>query len=446
MSLLPILIVEDEEYARAGMANILIGQGQAEPICCDGLASARKALSQGGVGLVLLDLHLADGNGETLLEEIATRHPGLPVIVVTAVQDVTTAVRCMRARATDYLVKPIDPVGLGVAVRRAQETAAILTENRALARLSQPLTLAHPEAFAGLVTFSPEMHRLMQYAEIIATDSNPVLITGESGTGKTMMAAAIHHISGRSGSCATVSLTGLRDDTLVEALFGSVGDAEKPGLVSQTEDGTLILDEVGDLPERVQSTLLRLIQEPEYRPRGAVQAHICTSRFVATTSVDLGERVSTGRLRADLRYRLQAHHLHLPPLRERLGDLPALVHHFVAVSARTHGRPAPAITDLFLHQCQARPWPGNIRELATVIDRAVASGGGLAMVGEFYQPHPTPLPHAGVILPEQLPTLDQMRDILIAEAVRRAGGSLSDASRLLGMTRWGLSKRLKQAH
>jgi DNA-binding NtrC family response regulator len=437
MSHLPILIVEDEAHARVSLATTLVGLGYSEPVGCGSLAEARNRLAEGGLSLVLLDLHLGDGNGETLLGEIAVRYPDVPVIVVTAMQDVATAVRCMRSHAADYLVKPIDLLALEVAVRRTLETATLARENRALTGMSRPTILGHPEAFAGMVTFDPAMLRLMQYAEIIAGNDLPILISGEGGTGKHLLANAIHRLSGCRGPCAELSVAGLSADAILDRLLGTT---TRVGLLRDAASGTLILDDLEQLPDAVQVEILRLIQTHRYRVGGLGPATDCTTRFVMLANRDPDDLLAGQRLRADLHHRLQAHRLDLPPLRHRRGDLPILVHHLVAQAAQAQGRPPAPVSETFLRQCQTHTWPGNIRQLREAIDQTTASGQPLALTGA---PSRTPLPDDQVILPRNLPTLDEMRDLLIAEAVHRTGGNISEASRILGISRWGLTKRLK---
>jgi DNA-binding NtrC family response regulator len=406
-----ILIVEDEPYARIGLASTLIALGHAEPAACADLARARHAIAQGGIDLVLLDLHLPDGSGETLLEELAASAPGLPVIVITAAQEVATAVRCMQLHAADYLVKPVEPPALGATVARTLAAAASDREHRQLAALSRDAGLARPEAFADLISFDPGMIRVMRHAELIAQADCPVLISGEPGCGKKLLAKAIHRLSGVSGPCRIAAAATIMDAT---ACSGA---------------GTLVIDHLEDLPRSGQAALLKHLRERVSEPR-----------IIVTAAVDLRQAAQTGRLRTDLLHLVEGHHLHLPALRERPGDVAVLIHHLAAQRAQRRGVPAPAIPDLFIRRCQAKDWPGNVGQLEAVLDAAMAQAEGLNGPATD---RPTPPPTVGLQLPDPLPTLDEMREILIAEALRRSGGSLSDASRMLGITRWGLSKRLK---
>ncbi len=443
-----ILIVDDEPQARLAIATALELAGHGTCAEAGSLAEARLAIAAREPDLVLLDLTLPDGSGETLLGELAAEHPGLPVIVITGINDVATAVRCMRSRAIDYLVKPLDPAGLDGAVRRALRTSELAQENRRLSRLVHVDAPSQPDAFVGLITADVEFSRLMLYAEIVAPGSQAVLISGETGTGKELMARALHRLSGRKGRFVAVNVAGLDDTMFADTLFGHRRGAftgaagDRPGLVREADGGTLFLDEIGDLAEASQVKLLRLLQEGEYYPLGADQPRRSSARILAATHRDLDAWMAEGRLRRDLYYRLHAHHLHLPPLRQRPGDIRLLLHHYVTIAARDLGLPAPPVTPAVVRVAQGNPWPGNVRELIAVIHDAVGRGRGLALDPDRFGPPPAEV-EIPFVFPATLPTLDGMRDLLVAEALRRTDGDLVEASRLLGMSRWGLSKRLR---
>jgi DNA-binding NtrC family response regulator len=450
MATQPILIVDDEEHTRIALGTALEMLGHPGAVACATLAEARRELEGGGFALVLLDLHLTDGSGEALLATIAAAHPEVPVIVVSGTNEVSTAVRCMRASAVDYLVKPVDPAALEAAVRRALTRSELESENRQLARLARREGLAHPEAFAGIITVDAGMDRLMRYAEIVAPGSQAVLVTGETGTGKELMARALHRLSGRRGQFVAVNVAGLDDAMLADTLFGHRRGAftgaagDRPGLVQQADEGTLFLDEIGDLAEASQVKLLRLLQEAEYYQLGADRPRRSRARIVCATHRDLEGWMREGRLRRDLYYRIHAHHLHLPPLRERRDDIPALVHHFVAAAARDLGLPVPPVGAAVVRAAGANPWPGNVRELAAVAQDAVGRGRGQSLDAALFGPAATSEAPA-LAFPPLLPTLDEVREQLMAEALRRTDGDVVEASRLLGMSRWGLSKHLKQS-
>ena len=442
-----ILVIDDSLASCSYLAGVLRTAGH-EVRTCTTLAAARAALAELVPGLILLDLSLPDGNGESFLGEVGESHPGLPVIVSTGTDDLPTAVRCMRAGAADYLVKPLDGETLLSSARRSLAVHELGEQSRLYPRLAAGGAPANPEAFTGMITADPEMHRLMLYAEIVAPGSQAVLVTGVTGTGKELMARALHRLSGRRGACVAVNVAGLDDAMFSDTLFGHRRGAftgaagDRPGLVQQADGGTLFLDEIGDLSEGSQVKLLRLLQEGEYYPLGSDKPRHSTARIVAATHRDSEAWVASGRLRRDLYYRLHAHHIHLPPLRRRRGDIPLLLHQLVADAAGDLGLTAPAITPEVVRSAQGNDWPGNIRELAAAVhDAVVRSGGGSLDPARFGGAPRSERPV--LVFPDELPTLDETREQLIAEALRRTGGDLVEASRRLGMSRWGLSKHLR---
>jgi DNA-binding NtrC family response regulator len=443
-----ILIVDDESVPRLYLAGALRAAGYEAVTACASLTEARTALQRGTFAALFLDLGLPDGDGETFLAELSASHPELPVIVITGSDDAATAVRCMRAHAIDYLVKPIDLDVLLAALRRTLTAHELGMQSRQYGRMAITSGPAHPEAFTGMLTADPDVHRLMLYAEIVAPGSQAVLITGETGTGKELMAKAVHRLSGRRGPFVAVNVAGLDDTMFSDTLFGHRRGAftgaagDRPGLVHQAENGTLFLDEIGELAETAQVKLLRLLQENEYYPLGSDQPRRSTARVVAATHRDPERHVADGRLRRDLYYRLHAHHIHLPPLRERRGDIPLLLHHFATAAADDLNLPVPPIESAVVRAAQANPWPGNVRELAAVVHDAVGRGRGLSLEPARFGP-PARDERPALVFPDPLPTVDEVREQLIAEALRRTHGDLVAASQLLGMSRWGLSKHLR---
>jgi DNA-binding NtrC family response regulator len=445
----PILIVEDEAHTRTALSTALAVLGLPGSVGCADLADARQQLGREDFALVLLDLQLPDGSGETLLTEITAQHPGLPVIVVTGTNEVATAVRCMRAHAVDYLVKPVRPAELEVAVRAALAGRALASENRQLAGLMRSDGLRHPEAFAAILSVDQTMLRLLQYVEVIAPSQQVTLISGEIGTGKSMLARTIHQLSGRRGELVEIDVAGLGDDAFADTLFGHRRGAfpgatgERLGLVQRAAGGTLLLEEITRLGEAAQARLLRLLADGEYYPLGADQPRRSSARVIVTSTHGADTAMQGDRLRPDLFHCLQAHHIALPPLRQRSGDIPILLHHAVALAAAGLGLARPEVTSGHIHSAQANPWPGNIGGLLAAARDAVARSVGGSMAADAFGPQAQD-GGIGFPFPAILPTLEAMRDQLVTEALRRTGGDLVEASRQLGMSRWGLSKRLRQ--
>ena len=450
MSQPTVLIIEDDPIALRVMSAILRTTHQVVP-CADPRLVTQN-LAAFPVDVVLMDLNLPHVPGETLLPQLVADHPTLPVVVVTGTQDATTAVRLVKMGAFDYLVKPVDPKSLIEAVSRA---VALHSANRTTAA-EAPVAVRRPELFARMITRSRAMLTMFQYIEAVAPSPNPVLVTGETGTGKELVAQAIHAASGRSGACVACNVGGLDDGLLSDALFGHRKGAftgavgERAGLVDRAAGGTLFLDEIGDLPVASQVKLLRLLQEGEYLPVGSDVPEQARIRVVAATSLDLDERIADGRFRRDLFYRLCGHRIHLPPLRERREDLPLLIAHFAVVSCAAMGVPPLRVPLEVLDLVADHPFMGNVRELQALVHDAVSRRKGGALAVEPFRrlrqrglSDQQGLPPEALAWPARLPTLAEVTEQVIAEAMRRCEGNLAAAARQLGLTRQAFYQRLR---
>jgi DNA-binding NtrC family response regulator len=463
----PVLLVDDEELALAAADTALRAQGITNLSSCRDAREVQGLLASREFSAVLLDLSMPHLSGRELLPAIVQEHPELPVIVLTGANDVETAVRCMKDGAFDYLLKPVDEARLESALRRALEIGAVRRENSALKRYLLTDALEHPEAFAAIVTASKSMRAIFQYAEAVAPTPLPILVTGETGVGKELIARAIHALSGRHGPFLPVNVAGLDDALFSDALFGhkrggfTGADRDRPGLVEQAAGGTLFLDEIGDLSPASQVKLLRLLQEGTYYPIGSDVMKRADIRVVVATNRDLRALQASGGFRKDLYYRLQAHHLHLPPLRERREDLPLLLAHFLAKAALELRRSVPTPPRELVPLLALYSFPGNVRELEGLIYDAVsrhrsgvlslrsfrektglaeASAGGPAESGDE-----AAAPAAGgLAFPDPLPTLKLAEEALIQEALRRTGGNQTQAASLLGLSRRALNNRLNR--
>jgi DNA-binding NtrC family response regulator len=397
-----------------------------------------------------------------LIREIAARHPQLPVIVMTGNDDLKTAVECMQSGAVDYLVKPVDPERLAAAVRRSREMRELREEVVVLRQAALVQTpLRHP-AFAEILTGSAEMLRIFQYLEAVSRSAHPVLIMGESGTGKDLLARAMHRISGRNGPCVEVNVAGLDDalfsDTLFGHMRGAFNDAvrDRGGLVLEAADGTLFLDEIGDLSLASQVKLLRLLQNGTFYPLGSDKPQRSRARIITATNRDVFKDVESGKFRADLYYRLD-HQVQLPPLRARRSDIPLLVTRFLDDAAVELGRPMPSVPRELFQLLGAYHFPGNVRELKRMCVDALAQHAGgtlsLASFREKFAPDRARSDVQGPSAPdttwsgllsnlEPLPTLCESEEALINEAMRRSGGNQTVAAGLLGIFRQALNRRL----
>jgi DNA-binding NtrC family response regulator len=415
------------------------------------------------IEVMLLDLSMPYVSGEELLSMVTRDFPEVPVIVITGSNDVDTAVRCMKSGAFDYMVKPVEKSRLISGVKRAIEIRELQRENKWLRAQVLSDRLEHPEVFSEIITNSPAMKSIFQYIEAISLSPQPVLITGETGVGKELVARAIHRLSRRAGAFVPVNIAGLDDNVFADTLFGhrkgafTGADQTRSGLVEQAAGGTLFLDEIGDLNPASQVKLLRLSQDGEFFPLGSDVAKRSDARVLVATNQDLEALQSSGRFRKDLFYRLCAHHVHLPPLRERREDLPLLTDYFLETASQTLGKKKPTPPGELFALLSTYHFPGNLRELQSMILDAVSShkSGKLSMeVFKSYirQKHPTfdvdskQLPSGQVSLlsfSEQLPTFKQAEQSLISEAMKRAKGNQAIAARMLGITRQALNKRLK---
>jgi DNA-binding NtrC family response regulator len=323
--------------------------------------------------------------------------------------------------------------------------------------------LEHPEVFSEIVTGNPMMRSIFQYIEAISLSPQPVLITGETGVGKELVAKAIHHLSNRKGAFVPVNVAGLDDNVFADTLFGhrkgafTGADQARSGLVEQASGGTLFLDEIGDLSPASQVKLLRLLQDGEFFPLGSDVGKRSDARMVVATNQDIEALRESGRFRRDLYHRLCVHHVHLPPLRERREDIPILVDWFLENSSKALGKNKPTPPRELLTLLSTYHFPGNVRELQSIIFDAVSGhkSGKLSMdvfKSYIYPRHSTskmdvrpsqPGEQVLISFSEQLPTLKQTEEFLIAEALRRSNKNQAIAASMLGITRQALNKRLK---
>ncbi len=460
---LPVLLVDDEIRALESYELQMIGEGFDNSIRCQSGEAALKVLEDQDVSLILLDLRMPGLSGEEVLLHVVSHHPDVPVVVITGMNDVETAVTCMKKGAFDFIVKPVDPERLITTVKRAMEFRDLKLENIILKDRILNKTIKHPEAFSHIITNSEKMIALFNYIESIAGTSQPVLITGETGVGKELVAKALHNLSGLSGALVSVNVAGVDDTVFADTLFGhkpgayTGADRVRGGLVEKAEKGTLFLDEIGDISQSSQVKLLRLLQEKEYYALGSDSTRKSTARVVVSTNQDLDVLMADKRFRPDLFYRLMQHHISIPPLRERREDIPLLVQHFVEQSASELGKETPAIHAELYDLLSVYDFPGNIRELQALIFDAVSRH----EMGEMG--HEKILDKIKNHLPEdwkesrvetadirtalssldRLPTIGESENCLMQEALKRTNGNRSSAALMLGVSRQTLFRWLQ---
>jgi len=455
-----VLLIDDEAPFLRSFSLLLESQGGINHLYqCQDSREAMQIIAREPIGLVLLDLTMPHLSGEELLQQIVEEHPEIGVIIVSGLNQLETAVNCIRLGAYDYFIKTTEEGRLLEGIRRAIRMQEMRLENQEMRRRFLSDTLERPEVFAGIITRDKGMRSVFQYLEAVANSSQPVLITGESGTGKEAIAQTIHALSGRSGELVSVNVAGLDDNIFADTLFGhhrgafTGADKARAGMIEQAGAGTLFLDEIGDLSLNSQVKLLRLLQEGEYYPLGSDRPKRIRARVLVATHQNLEQKQRDGSFRKDLYYRLRTHQVELPPLRQRQGDIPLLLDYFLAEAAQDMGRGKPTVPKELPVLLRNYAFPGNVRELRALCYDALSQhrGGVLSMevfrrvVGQSCASWESETA-APLFAPDQpLPTLQEAAELLVAEAMRRAQGNQSLASRLLGISQPALSKRLKKA-
>jgi DNA-binding NtrC family response regulator len=406
---LPVLVVDDEVYALKGYELQLIGEGIENIICCQSGAEALDILSGQRVSLVLLDLRMAGISGEDLLTRVVARYPEIPVVVVTGIDDAATAVRCMKAGAFDYIVKPIEQTRLITIVTKALEFFELRCENILLKESILGRNLQHPQ-----------------------------------------------------GNLVAVNLAGLDDNLFADTLFGHTrgaftgADRARPGLIEKAADGTLFLDEIGDLSPASQVKLLRLVQEREYFTLGSDNVKKSNARLIVATNRDLARLRDKEKFRNDLYYRLLHHRIEVPPLRQRQEDIPLLANYFIKQAASELSKAEPAAPPELFNLLSVYDFPGNIRELKSLIYDAVSCHHKGKLSLESFKMVVGDHPAAGIQRPgtlsihslyaslENLPSLKESEDLLIEEALKRGNGNQSLTALMLGISRQTLHRRARR--
>jgi DNA-binding NtrC family response regulator len=459
-----VLLIDDEEaWLRTMSMHLALSGGINHVIRCQDSRQALEILATQNVGLVLLDLNMPHLCGQELLPMIVENHPDVAVIIVSGLNQIEIAVQCVKAGAFDFFVKTVEEERLIKGVQRAIQMIELQREIKEIKSRLLHDKLEQPEAFAEIITRDKTLRSIFQYIESVAQSTQPVLVTGESGVGKELVARAIHRLSGKPGRLVSVNVAGLDDNVFADTLFGHTrgaftgAEAARQGMIEQAGNGTLFLDEIGDLSISSQVKLLRLLQEGEYFPLGSDLPKRLNARIVVATHQHLDQKQVSGEFRKDLYYRLCAHQVHIPPLRERREDIFLLFDHFLAEAARELGKTKPTIPRELPVLLANYPFPGNIRELKgmcydamsvhrdrmlsmQVFKRAMAKEAagraeeGCAGTGE-----------RRIFIPsEPLPPLPEVTGLLVAEAMKRAEGNQSLAARLIGISQPALNKRLKK--
>jgi len=438
-----ILVVDDEQSMREFLEILLRKQGHEVSTAAD-VAGALARVGQGDLDLVLTDLRLGRESGLDVLRAVKEEAPATEVVMITAFATTENAIQAMKLGAYDYVLKPFKVDELQLVVEKALEHRALLAENRVLRhRVGGP----GPDELLG---HAPAIEEVRKLVEKVAPSRTTLLITGESGTGKEVVARAIHARSGRRETPFVAINCGAIPEGLIESeLFGhekgsfTGASEQRSGLFEVAGSGTLFLDEIGDLPAPVQVKLLRALQERKIRRVGGSRDIAMAARVVAATNRDLGDEVKAGRFREDLYYRLNVIQVRLPPLRERREDLPLFLAHFLGHFAAEQGRPALRFSAEAERLLLGWSYPGNVRELSNLVERAVTLSDGSEIGAAVLPsnlrgrapaevgPGERTLPDGGLDLEAHL---EQIERAILDQALERTGGVKTEAARLLSLS------------
>src|SRR3984957_20220584 len=449
-----ILIVEDEPKMRRLLELQLAEEGFQARIAADA-ETGLQMLGKESFDVVVTDLKLPGMSGLEFLQAVKRINADLPVVIMTAFGTVESAVDAMKAGASDYVLKPSSRAELVLVVRKEPASHQLRQENRDLRE-----ALGRRYEYKNIIAKSDKMQAVLALVERVAPTNSTVLIGGESGVGKDLVARAIHEHSQRAkGPFVKINSTAIPETLLESELFGyekgafSGATGSKQGKFELADKGTLFLDEIGDVPGAIQVKLLRLLQDREFERLGGTKTLKVDVRLVAATNRDLRAALEEGTFREDLYYRLNVVAIDIPPLRDHKEDIPALANFFLEKFARESGKSIRSITPQALKLLMDFHWPGNVRELENIIQRGVAlSGGGALDVADIHLDSGIRRAAASGdgassaghhVLPEGM-TLEQWEDETIREALRRANGNKSQAARALGLSRNALRYRLSK--
>jgi DNA-binding NtrC family response regulator len=452
-----ILIVDDEEIVIRSCLRILGDSGYVVDAAHDG-AQALRQVEETPYDVLILDIKMPKVDGLEVLQRVKEGHPDVDVIMMTGLSQVQTAVKAMKLGAFDYLSKPFDPEELQHVVERALERRQLLQQNRDLKN-----ELSTKYRFENIVGSSAPMQAVYGLIAKCAPTNSTVLITGESGTGKEIIARAIHYNSLRKDQpFVTVDCNTLNENLLESELFGHVKGAftgavaSKRGMFEIADNGTLFLDELGNMPLSTQAKLLRVIQEREFRPVGSTVNQKTNVRLIAATNRDLKEMVTQGDFREDLYYRINVFPIHAPALRERRDDIPALAFHFLKAFCAELDRPVPQISDAAMSTLVNHDWPGNVRELQSTMQRAVI----LASDGAIHRTHLGCIIDSAQGLGLDVPrtsdelkrikkiarekSVEEVEKLFIQETLKRNGSNVTKSAEETGMQRSNFQALMKK--
>lgn len=463
---LPVLVVDDEENFLNSIGAILKTNGIRNVECCKEGPDVMTRLKKKKYSVILLDLQMPRVRGEDLLPAIVELYPEIPVIVLTGLKDnIKSAIGCMKNGAFDYLIKPPETADL---VRVIEEALKLKDVHKEIVLLKKGVLSDNPqeyELFPNIISKSGKMKEIFQIIGQVAVSPRPVLIGGECGVGKELIALAVHRLSHCKGEFVAVNTGGVDDFLFSDTLFGHVQGAftgatkSRQGMIEKADEGTIFLDEIGELSPASQVKLLRLIQEGEYYPLGADTPKKSNARVVAATNKDLLTAICKGDFREDLYYRLETHNIYIPPLRKRKEDIPILVYYFLEKTAAELQKKKPVFPKELIVRLENYSFPGNIRELENMVYDAVARHRKFVLSLDVFEEKikrntgrgnsslcdkKNVLKGREVLFGDTLPTLAELERVYFKEVIKRTDGNISISARIADLERNTFKNRVKK--
>lgn len=456
-----VLVVDDDADFLNEVRLMLVSNDVKDVMTLNTSSDLLGKLEQGGVGVLLMDWIMPEMSGADLLPTIVQQYPHIPVIIMTAVNDLQTVVGCIKQGAFEYITKPIDVDRILLAINKAFQFSELASQNRRLKDYLMGETLGRPEIFDSILTCNQRMLAIFKIIETMSGLMSPVLVTGETGVGKELIARTIHHASGLTGAFVALNVAGLSDLMLDDTLFGhkkgayTGADTPREGLIAKAQGGTLFLDEIGDMGSESQVKLLRLLQEREYYRLGSDALLKSDARIIAASNRNFKEMLEQGKFRRDLYHRLCGYHIRIPPLRERRDDISLLIDHFLQKAAQEFGRQVPLIDKQARCALEEYDYPGNVRELINLVNRALTSNAGMLLTLDDFQgiasEDSSPRRSVRILRDRdfkmqvdcrEFPRIASVEQMLIEEALRITQGNKSMAADLLGISRPTLNKKI----
>lgn len=458
-----ILIVDDDEIIVETLELCLEAEGYKNILTCLNGYGGLDIVDNNQISLIFLDLDLPDINGQMILGKINLNYPHIPIIIITGNHDLDSAINTLKNGAYDYLQKPFNLKRIASATKNALEFSELNYSFNNLKKEFFVPKLEVPKAFSSIITGNDNMIKLFYYISAISVTSFPVLITGETGVGKELFARSIHNKSGRSGEFVAMDVSSYNSESFKDTLFGHIKGAytgasnNRYGLLKTAENGTLFLDEIGDLTLELQNILLRVLQESEYRQGGSDKVINTNSRVIFATNRNLHKLIEEGKFRKDLYYRLETHSFEIPPLRDRMDDIPLLFKHFISGANNQNYK----VSNEIYSYLAKYNFPGNVRELKNIAINAVTLSQNSEInlkdvISKFkdskeicentsvFDQKISEISNDKIIINSPFPTIDEAITILIEEAMTRTHNNQLKASSLLGISRQALNKRLNK--